>query len=470
MLSDTSLNALLWIVATGFFMQSTDTTIINTALPAMAASLGKHALDLRPVVVAYSLTMAMLTPASGWLADRFGTRRVYFTSILVFVLGSAACATSHTLWALVTARIVQGIGGSMLLPVGRLAVLRTFPAERYISGLAFVAVAGQVGPLVGPVLGGWLVQVASWHWIFLINVPLGALGCVAVLRFLPHSVDDQPAPPFDWPGFALIAAAMATFSLGLDAPSHRQQGNGAIWAAILIAAAALCVLGYVLHARRRKQPLFPLSIMKQPGFALGLLGNLLARIGCAAVPFLLPLLLQLQLGYTPLHSGLMMLPVAVAGIFSKRAVAPLVRRFGFVPFLVANTVLVGLSIASFATISRSLPLPLQIVELAVFGMANSLQFAAMNGVTLKDLGREYSGTGNSLFSMVQMLAISLGVTVGGGLVDALSAHGSSAALAYRITFVFMGVVALLSTWVFVAMGSAGGRAAAAKTDAARQAS
>ncbi|MDQ0141256.1 multidrug transporter subunit MdtD [Cupriavidus necator] len=438
---DVSRQAMLWIVFAGFFMQTLDTTIVNTALPAMARSLGESPLDLKPVVVAYTLTMAMLTPASGWLADKFGTRRVYFSAILIFVLGSVFCATASTLPQLVVARVLQGIGGSMLLPVGRLAVLRNVPGEQYIAALAFVSIAGQVGPIFGPVLGGWLVQGASWHWIFLINVPVGLAGLFAVRRYLPQG-EAGVAPPFDWIGCGLLSLCMVTFSLALENGAHSP------WSVLLIAVSVASALLYVPHARRHASPLFRLALFREPNFSVGLAGNLVCRIGVGAVPFLLPLLFQLQLGYSPLHSGLMLLPIAVAGTLSKRWIVPLVNRFGYDTFLRVNTWIVGVSIASFAAIAPGWPLALSIVQLAAFGCANSMQFAAMNSVTLKGLSRADAGSGNSLFSMVQMLAIGLGVTIGGGLVSYFSATLGVAAPAYRLSFFSMGVVTVLSGLVF----------------------
>lgn len=278
-----SQKAMLWIVFAGFFMQTLDTTIVNTALPAMARSLGEKPLDLKPVVVAYTLTMAMLTPASGWLADRFGTRRVYFSAILIFVIGSVFCATAHTLTQLVIARVLQGIGGSMLLPIGRLAVLRNIPGEQYIAALAFVSIAGQVGPIFGPVLGGWLVQSASWHWIFLINVPVGLVGLFAVHRYLPAGEVDA-APPFDWIGCGLLSLCMVTFSLALE------RGSVSSLSAALMAASIASALLYIPHARRHRTPLFRLALFREPNFTVGLVGNLVCRIGSGAVPFLLSLI------------------------------------------------------------------------------------------------------------------------------------------------------------------------------------
>jgi EmrB/QacA subfamily drug resistance transporter len=426
MSKDSTQTALLWIVAAGFFMQSLDTTIVNTALPSIAHSLNEKPLAMQPVIVAYTLTMAMLTPASGWLADRYGTRRVYFAAILIFVLGSLCCSSAHTLGQLVIARVLQGVGGSMLLPIGRLAVLRSVSGEQYVSALAFISVAGQVGPIVGPTLGGWFVEAISWHWIFLINVPIGAIGLFAVHRYL-------------------LSLCMIAFSLAVETPV---QTHRAAWAAGLFVLGLVSALAYVPYAKRRANPLFKLKLFSEPNFSVGLIGNLVCRVGSSAVPFLLPLLMQLQLGYTPLHSGLMMLPAALAGTVAKRWIAPLIRRYGYDMFLLVNTVIVGAAIVAFALISRGTPLFVEIIVLAVFGAGNSMQFAAMNSVTLKGLSHEDAGSGNSLFSMVQMLAMGLGVSIGGGLVKLFAAQLGSAAMGFRLSFVCMGVITLVSALIF----------------------
>ncbi|TKC86060.1 DHA2 family efflux MFS transporter permease subunit [Trinickia terrae] len=442
---ESSQTALLWIVATGFFMQALDTTIVNTALPSIAQSLAESPLAMQPIVVGYTLTMALLTPASGWLADRFGTRRVYFAAILIFVLGSVCCSSAHTLNQLVIARVLQGVGGSMLLPIGRLAVLRSVSSEQYVSALAFVSIAGQVGPIVGPTLGGWFAESISWHWIFLINVPIGAFGLWAVHRYLPRDTSGSEAPPFDIFGCALLSLAMIAFSLATDAPVHEHR---AAWSAGLFALGLAAALAYIPYAQRRNNPLFRLALFREPNFSVGLIGNLVCRIGSSAVPFLLPLLMQLQLGFTPLHSGLMMLPAALAGTVAKRWIAPLIKRYGYDTFLLVNTLVVGGAIVAFALISKGTPLAVEIAVLAVFGAANSMQFAAMNSVTLKGLSHADAGSGNSLFSMVQMLAMGLGVSIGGGLVKVFSAQWSSSAMGFRLSFVCVGVITLLSALVF----------------------
>ncbi len=445
---------LLWIVAMGFFMQTLDTTIVNTALAAIAASFNESPLAMRSIVVAYTLTMALLTPASGWLADRFGTRHVYFAAILVFVIGSILCSSAHTLDQLVAARVLQGVGGSMLLPIGRLAILRSMPGDQYVSALALVSVAGQAGPIVGPTLGGWFSEMVSWHWIFLINVPVGMLGLVAVRRYLPRDTL-HVAPPFDFAGCALLSLSMIAFSLATDAPfdAHR-----ATWSMALFVLGLGVALTYVRYARHRDDPLFRLALFREPNFRVGLIGNLVCRVGSSAVPFLLPLMMQLQLGFTPIQSGLMLLPAALAGATAKRWIPPLIKRYGYGTFLLANTLIVGAFIMAFALFSDSTPLALEILVLAGFGATNSMQFAAMNSVTLKDLSRADAASGNSLFSMVQMLAMGLGVSIGGALVHIFSAQWESTIVGFRLGFVCVGIVTLLSALVFRRLDNAPGAA------------
>jgi EmrB/QacA subfamily drug resistance transporter len=441
---DSSKTALLWIVAAGFFMQTLDTTIVNTALPSVAISFHESPLAMRSIVVAYTLTMTLLTPASGWLADRFGTRRVYFTAILIFVVGSICCSSALTLNELVFARVLQGIGGSMLLPIGRLAVLRRMSGEQYVSALATVSVAGQAGPIVGPTLGGWFAQVLSWHWIFLINVPIGALGLVAVNRYLSRD-EASVALPFDMPGCALLSLVMIAFSLATDAPmeDHRK-----VWSMGLLLFGFVATLGYVVYAKHRANAVFKLALFRERNFSVGLVGNLVCRIGSSAVPFLLPLLMQLQLGFTPLHSGLMLLPAALAGAIAKSWIPPLIKRYGYRTFLLVNTLIVGGAIMALALVTGETPLVLTFVVLVIFGAANSMQFAAMNSVTLKDLSHADAASGNSLFSMVQMLAMGLGVSIGGGLVHVFSQQWDSTAVGFRLGFVCVGLVTLFSALVF----------------------
>jgi EmrB/QacA subfamily drug resistance transporter len=442
-----SLRILLWLVATGFFMQTLDTTIVNTALPAMAHSLGELPLRMQSVVIAYALTMAMLIPASGWLADRYGLRRAFMSAIVLFIIGSALCAASRSLIQLTAARVVQGAGGAMLLPVGRLAVLRAYPRERLLQAMSVVAVPGLVGPLIGPTLGGWLVEIASWHWIFLINIPIGLAGCAATAVYMPESRLQQ-VPRFDLGGYALLALGMVATSFALDGLSELGFQHATVL--ILLIFGLVSLVAYWLRAAQQPQPLFPPKIFETHTFSIGLLGNLFARLGSGSMPFLVPLLLQVSLGYTPFHAGMLMLPTSVAAMSSKQLVTPLITRVGYRRMLVVNTVLVGLAMSSFALMSPTQPLWQMIIQLMFFGAVNSLQFTAMNTVTLKDLQGAQASSGNSLLSMVQMLSMSLGVAAAGGLLTTfVDAYGREHSLtAFHYTFICVGLMTAASAWIF----------------------
>ncbi|SDZ59549.1 MFS transporter, DHA2 family, multidrug resistance protein [Variovorax sp. YR266] len=439
--------SLLWLVAVGFFMQTLDATIINTALPAMAASLGESPLRMQSVVVAYALTMAMLIPASGWIADRFGTRRIFFSAIVLFAAGSVLCALSHGLGQLVAARVVQGLGGALLLPVGRLALLRTVPRGEFLQAMSFVAIPGLIGPLLGPTLGGWLVQYASWHWIFLINVPVGLLGCIATLKYMPD-LRGVVQKRFDSVGYAMLAFGMVAISLSLDGVGLRQGG---VMVVLIFGFAS--IVAYWLRASRTPEPLFAPSLFHVPTLSIGLIGNLFSRLGSSCMPFLVPLLLQVSMGYSPVRAGLMMLPIALAGMAMKRFATPLITRHGYRKVLVVNTILVGCTMASFGLTAPGQPMVLHVLQLLAFGAVNSLQFTAMNTITLKDLDGSMASSGNSLLSMVQMLAMSLGVAAAGAVLAGYNgifgtetpAHTLDA---FQATFASMGLITVASAMIF----------------------
>jgi EmrB/QacA subfamily drug resistance transporter len=442
---------LLWLVAIGFFMELLDSTIVNTALPSMANSLGESPLLMRSVIVSYALTLAVLIPASGYLADRFGTRRVFFAAILLFTIGSVCCAASRTLDQLVIARVLQGAGGSMLMPVGRLAVLRAFPGPKFIDALSFVTMPALIAPLIGPSLGGWLVQYTTWHWIFLINLPIGLIGCAATLVAMPEG-ERFRVGRFDLGGFVLISLSMVSTSFALDGLSGLGISHGVVL--LLMVVGLVSLSGYVLSAARKTDPLFSLDLFRIRSFSIGILGNLFARIGSGSMPFLIPLYMQLCLAYSPLAAGVSMLPMPLAGILAKRLVSPLVLNFGYRNFLVTNTFLVGLGMASFALIGAGEPTWVRVVHMFLFGVVNSMQFTAMNTLTLKDLGRTKASAGNTLYSMVQMVAMSFGVAAAGallatfthgGLVDAPS---DLVARAFRWTFLCVGAITCTSAWIF----------------------
>jgi EmrB/QacA subfamily drug resistance transporter len=442
---------LLWLVAIAVFMETLDSTIVNTALPSMARSLGESPLHMYAIIMAYSLTLAMMIPASGWIADRFGTRKVFITSISIFALGSLACACSQNLGQLIASRVLQGIGGSMMLPIGRLAVLRAFPHEKYVRAISFVAIPGLVGPLVGPTLGGTLVEIATWHWIFLINLPIAVAGVIATHKYMTD-YNTEERLPFDFAGFAMLAICMVAMSLALDGLS--ELGLEQVTILFLVLISLVCFCTYILHANHRRNALFSLELFRGRTFSVGLMGNMFARIGSGSTPFMIPMLLQLGLGYSPMRAGLLMIPVALASILSKPFALPLITRFSYRSLLIVNTVFVGITIASFALVSEDYPIVLLIIQLTIFGFVNSLQFTAMNTVTLKDVDTKYAASSNSLYSMVQMLSMSFGVAAAGALLSTFTKHfGETPGFlhplkAFHTTFVCLGLFTWLSAAIF----------------------
>jgi EmrB/QacA subfamily drug resistance transporter len=444
----------LWLVAAALFIQTLDSTIVNTALPAMAQAMGESALAVHGIVVAYTLTMALLIPASGWLADRFGTRRVFSCSLLLFAIGSLLCALSSQLETLIAARVVQGMGAAMLMPVGRLAVLRAVPRSEFLAAISFIAVPGLLGPLVGPSLGGWLVEYASWHWIFLINLPICAIGLYMARRFLPD-FRAEVLPPFDARGYVLLAGALLALSTSLELLSARSFGL--LWPAVGLLLCLVCSGLYYGHALRQRHhhPLFALSLFRVTSLRVGLIGNVATRLGSSGMSYVIPLMLQLPLGNSPARAGLLMMPIAIASISAKRAATGLIGRLGYRRVLVGNTLCIGLCIIGFSFLSKHTPLPVLLLSLAFFGLCNSLQYTALNTVTLKDTSAAQASSANTLLSVVQMGAISLGLAAAAVTLalysQAMGLQPDSPDLmrAFRATFLTLGAFTLCSSWIFL---------------------
>jgi EmrB/QacA subfamily drug resistance transporter len=456
--SEKSRKVIPWIVATAFFMQMLDGTILNTALPSIAADLGEDPLRMQAVVISYLITVAMLIPASGWLADRFGIRRVFLASIALFMLGSLSCAASSSLPALVAGRVVQGVGGSMMTPVGRLAILRITSRNNLISVLSFIMIPGLVGPLIGPAVGGLLVEYASWHWIFLINLPVGALGLALTRVFMPPLIMGGVFK-FDWVGFLLLAVAMLACTVGVEGLNELHFSPLLLGG--LFGAALLCGALYVVVSRRVAHPLFDLGIFRNTSYSIGIAGNLISRLGSGAVPFLMPLLLQVGLGFSPSRAGLSMIPSAVGAMAGKALVTRAARRLGYRNLLLGNTIILGLMMMSFAAIDRDSNFPLLLLQLGCFGVFNSTQFSIMNVATLMDLPPAAASAGNSIFSLVQQLSNSLGVSVGAFVLAAFLAlnalpggatpSGGAALPAFHLTYIAIGCLTISSGLIFAFM-------------------
>ena len=449
-LSTRKAKILPWLISIAFFMQMLDSTIVNTALPAMARSLGENPLQMQAVVISYLLTVALLIPASGWLADRFGTRRIFLLAIFLFTLGSLACAMSPSLAILVLSRILQGAGGALLVPVGRLIVLKAYPRKELIRLLSFITMPALIGPLLGPILGGLIVEYASWNWIFLINIPVGFLGFILSWQCMPD-IKEENNPRFDWLGFMFFGAAMILFSLALDGVNELNLARSQI--VIFAVAGGVCFAFYWWHAAKVKSPLFSLLLFGTRTFTLGILGNLITRLGSGALPFLLPLLLQLVMGYSPSQSGFLLIFLSLAAIASKLIISPLVRFLGYKVFLTLNTILLGLLICAFSLLGKDPDLWVLITFMLLLGTINANQFTSMNTLTLMDLPDTYTASGNSLLSVVMQLSVSLGVGFSAAVLKGFELYfgpGDDFVLkAFDYTFICVGVITLLGALIFM---------------------
>jgi DHA2 family multidrug resistance protein-like MFS transporter len=438
----------LWIVAFGFFMQTLDTTIVNTAIPSMARDLNVSPLNMHSVIVSYVLTVAITLPISGWLADRFGVRNIFFCAIVLFSIGSLLCAFSTTLDELIMARVVQGIGGAMMVPVGRLTVMKIVPREQYMSAMTFVTTPGQIGPLLGPALGGVLVQYASWHWIFLINIPVGIIGAIATLTLMPNYT--MQTRRFDFLGFVLLAVGMATLTLALD--GQRSAGGSPLLLGLLILVGVFSLLFYLMHGRNNDNALFSLKLFDNRIYSIGLIGSFTGRIGSGMLPFMTPIFLQVGLGYSPFHAGLMMIPMVLGNMGTKRVVVRIVNLFGYRNALVGATLALALVVLLFPLVALLGWIWLLPMVLLLQGMVNAIRFSSMNTLTLKELPDDLASSGNSLLSMIMQLSMSIGVTVAGLLLGAFG-HGvvtdsAAAHQTFIYTYLCMALVIALPALVF----------------------
>ena len=436
------------LLATAVFMQLLDATVLNTALPAMAADLHESPLQMQSAVVSYALTLALLMPVSGWLCDRFGIRQVFFAAMLVFVAGSALCAWSDNLPFLVASRVLQGVGGAMMSPVPRLVMVRAYDKSRLISMMNYVVTPALVGPVIGPIVGGYLVQYASWHWIFLINLPVGLAAAWLTLAIMPDFPRVAGVGRFDFVGFVLFGAGALGVSIAVE---MFQRGHSAVQTVALMVLSVLAFAGYVRHAKRIEQPLYDKNLLKVRTYRLGLSGNLVSRIGMSSLPFLLPMLLQVGFGYSATVAGWALAPIAAASIFAKPLIKPLVMRWGYRRVLVANTCIIGVQIIMMALLRQNTPLWIMLPFLLLVGACNSIQFTTMNTITLADVRPYQAASGTSLMSVNQQLAVGFGTAISAALLHYFTSSqifGGSVQGAFCWTFVVIGGSTCLSAWIF----------------------
>jgi EmrB/QacA subfamily drug resistance transporter len=453
------------IVAVALFMENMDSTVIATALPAIAADIGTNPLALKLAVTSYLLALAIFIPISGWMADRFGARTIFSTAIVVFVLGSVGCAFAGALWHFVLARFIQGMGGAMMTPVGRLVLVRTIDKSKLVDAMALVTMPALVGPLIGPPLGGFITTYASWPWIFIINVPIGFLGFFLVSRFVENVRAEAP-DPFDFIGMALVGAAVAGLAFGSSVLGLGFLPHSLVVVLIVVGAAA--AVAYVFYARRTPTAVIDLTLFRLPTFRAGVAGGFVFRIGAGALPFLLPLLLQIGLGMTPFQSGLITFATAIGAITMKAAAGRILRRFGFPRTLTVNALFAAASLGACAAFGPGTPIWVMVAVLLVGGLFRSLQFTSMNTIAFAELDTRRMSRATSLASVAQQLAISTGVAVGALVVETVlrfQQHPSLSAPDFPPAFVTVAVIAAASALIFAWLPPDAGKELAARSPA-----
>jgi EmrB/QacA subfamily drug resistance transporter len=439
------------IVATALFMENMDSTVIATSLPAIAADIGTSPLTLKLAITSYLLSLAVFIPASGWTADRFGARAVFSIAITVFMVGSIGCALSSSVTHFVIARIVQGAGGAMMTPVGRLVLLRSIDKSALVNAMAWVTVPALVGPVIGPPLGGFITTYFSWHWIFLINIPIGLLGIFMALRYIDPIRSEDPER-FDLYGLILAGIGLGGIAFGLSVAGL----NLLPWTVVvaLIAVGSISMTLYVIHARRTASPVLDFTLMRLPTLRASIFGGFLFRLGIGALPFLLPLLMQVGFGLSPFKSGLVTFASAVGAMGMKTLAARIIRTFGFRNIMTINAVVSSIFLAACALFTVSTPLLLIMIILVVGGFFRSLQFTAINTVAYAEVEPAQMSRATTLVSVNQQLAISAGVAVGAFSVETtmLLHHVSELSAAdFAPAFIVVAIISAVSTWFFYQM-------------------
>ncbi len=438
-------SAIAFVVAGAFFMENLDATVIVTALPQMAASFGVPAVALNIGVSAYVLTLAVLIPASGWVADRFGARSVFAAAIVIFTAASALCGFAHSLPAFTAARILQGAGGAMMVPVGRLVVLRTTAKPDLLRATATITWPGLAAPILGPPVGGFITTYASWPWIFFLNLPLGAIALGFALWLVPDARGAERRA-FDAPGFVLTGLACFGLMYGVEVMS----GADVSWisASALLGGSLLLGAAAVWHARRSEHPLVDLWAMRLRSYAVVMAGGSFFRVSVAAIPFLLPLMLQLGFGLDPFASGLLVLAVFAGNLAMKPLTTPVLRRFGFRRTLIGNGLITAATAFGCAFVEAGTPVALLVPLLFVSGLSRSMQFTAFSTLAFADVPGARMGGANTLFNMAQQLTMGLGIAIGAvSLRFGEMVHGHPAAVPgvddFHLAFAIVAAIALL---------------------------
>ena len=437
------------VVATALFMENTDSTVIATALPAIANTLGEDPIALKLALTSYLVSLAVFIPVSGWAADRYGARNVFRAALCVFMAGSLACAASGSLAAFVGARFLQGVGGAMMVPVGRLVILRSVPKSELVGALAYLTIPALIGPIIGPPLGGFITTYFDWRWIFLINIPIGIAGVALATAFFTD-LREEERPPLDVVGFLLSGSGLALLMLGLASTGRHLLPDWLSWA--FVAIGALLVALYLAHSRRVAYPVIRLDLLRHDTFRASVTGGSLFRIGTGAIPFLLPLMLQIGFGLDPLRSGLITLSAAVGALLIKTIGPRLLRVYGFRRVMVTNTLIASGFLAAYGLFTAQTPYWLMIGVLFAGGCVRSLQFTSINAIAYADLDKSEMSAATSLASVAQQISLSLGVTLGALALEttaALRGHSDLRAQDFGPAFFAVALLSAGAIWPFL---------------------
>lgn len=408
--SEASKRLLPWLVAVAFFMESLDTTILNTAVPAVSAALNVTPLAMKAVLASYTLSLAVFIPISGWMADRYGTRRVFASAIGLFTLGSLLCGLCNNIHLLVACRILQGMGGALMVPVGRLTLVRTFPKSDLIGIMSFVSIPALIAPMLGPVAGGFIVAYFHWRVIFFLNIPIGIIGLIMVYLHLPNYIEENTSP-LDVIGLILFGSGIALLSYVLEVFGDHALSSREMCGLLGLAGALLA--GYWLHARTLEHPLLELRLFRIRTFRASVSGGLFTRLGIGGVPFLLPLLYQTGMGFTPIQSGLLIMPQAIGAMCVKTVLRKLLATMGYRGVLISNTLIIAVMLGLFATIGLHTPVWMIVLLAFLYGSFTSLQYSSLNTLVYADITERDTSKASSIASTMQQMAISFGVATAG---------------------------------------------------------
>ena len=451
------------IVAVALFMENMDSTIISTALPAIARDIGTNPLALKLAITSYLLALAIFIPASGWTADRFGARNVFRAAIAIFMVGSIGCAMAHSLGDFVIARFIQGMGGAMMSPVGRLVMLRSFDKREIVSVMTWVTMPALIGPVLGPPVGGFITTFFSWHWIFVINIPIGLLGIALATQFIPDMRGDERVP-FDFIGFALAGIGIGGLAFGLTTAGVNYFPTSVV--AALVTVGTISTIAYVRHSNRTPAPLLDLSLFKLQTFRASVLGGFVFRIGVGALPFLLPLLLQLGFHMTPFESGLITFSTALGAMSMKAVVPYILRQYGFRTTLVVNAVLSAAFLGACAAFRPGTRVVIMMAVLVIGGFFRSLEFTCINTIAYAEVDQRRMSRATSLVSVGQQLSMSTGIAIGALVVELMmrfSDHDVITAANFPPAFLFVAAVSASATFVFMQLPHEAGAELANRT-------